>query len=127
MVFNTLNKTFSLQNLCAEICCFSLRWSPASFHALRWSWCKQLTQLESKLENTVLFFSHRAAGEMLCHSATVTARLRSSGSQLCLSPARPWALCSGHPRAPTCQCTAPRMELAPSCRLWLPGQAPALI
>lgn len=31
MVFNTLNKTFSLQNLCAALCCFSLRWSAPSF------------------------------------------------------------------------------------------------
>lgn len=99
MVFNTLNKTFSLQNLCAEFCCFSLGWSAASFHTLQWSWSKQLTQLENK---HAFPLPAGLQGKRQCQGATVTAGLRNGGARCARHPARPWALRSGHPRAPTC-------------------------
>lgn len=92
MVFNTLNKTFSLQNLCAEFCCFSLRWSAVSCHTLQWSWWPAARVAG---EEACFPSPSKAAGEMPVPSCQVHCQAQEQWEARCAHhPARLWALCS---------------------------------
>lgn len=121
MIFNTLNKTFSLQNLC----CFSLRWHwgggqrPAvdfvetapcscrtnkllcSERCCKWSAVCQITRSLPEVFAPCVH-TGRGAGE----------------DWGCLSPSPAPSLCSSRSPAPTCRNrgTAPGMELALRCQ-----------
>lgn len=123
MVFNTLNKTFSLQNLSAAFCCFSLRWSAASFHMLQWSWWQAA---HTAAERARFSSPSRAAGGMAglrCHvlkmaQEAVGGQVSPSPSQALAPPSlgsyRPTVPGSQHGAGPRLPALAARMSSSSS-------------